>query len=71
MTQEQSEQFSILNAQLDDPSYYRTLNLAEFSESQSLLRLPKAVQLLLLDKLLTRFNQGLIERDRFLAMPAP
>jgi len=59
------EIFQVIQTRLDDPSFYSTVNLNEFTNSDELQSLPETLQLILLSKALRLYNQGYIDHETF------
>lgn len=65
-TSEQNENYEVLKAQLDDPSFLLRLSLPEFASREDLKSLPEPMQRILLNKAVDQFNRGYISKDVFL-----
>lgn len=66
-TLEQNEVFQMLKARLDDPTYLSTLSLLELSQAEDLVKLPKALQLVLISKAIKQYNNGAVSKEVFYA----
>jgi hypothetical protein len=65
-TPEQQASYDVLDRRLDDPVYLENLTLADLLEDSEFGVLPEALQRLLVDKAVEKFNRGEIDRDAFI-----
>jgi hypothetical protein len=64
-TQEQTETYERLNAQLDNPDYLAALNIQSFSIQPEFRSLPRPMQMLLFNKAVQQFDSGKIPEAIF------
>jgi len=69
MTPQLYKNFHKLDDQLNDPSISSTISLAEFSNSEEILSLPRPLAIALISKLVKQYNEGKISREVFMAQP--
>lgn len=65
-THKQNETYGVLKAKLEDPYFLSTLNINDLASMPELQTLPEVMQLSIMSKAITKFNNGEIDKDVFM-----